>query len=253
MSSGRALYLNALYVREQQALVLYMDKQVYDMNEVATATVEPQGPGTLTLSAPGGFSVSTALSGAASFNFTIPALITGTYYVEYTFASGTGTISGKYPFDVRGYSARILRLTLDKSLYAPGDTMSITLDAELNLPVAGGTVRYRIYDRQNNLVDGFQVAASLVAGDNRMITSRTFSADVSGMVLLVATLSGDLPSQPGIMLASAIRYFDGGGTDQAPEPDAGMTYFATEGAVVIFDAGHTSGSWGRPALVPLGL
>ena len=89
--------------------------------------------------------------------------MTGTYYVEYTFVGGTGTVTGKYPFDVGGYSARITRLKVDKNKYAPGDTISITLDAELNLAVDNGTVRYRIYDRKNNLVDDFQVATTLAA------------------------------------------------------------------------------------------
>ena len=246
MSSGRALHLNALYVRERQSLVLSMNHQVYDMGEEAVVTVEPQGPGTLTLTAPGGYSANSALSGPASFKFTVPALVTGTYYVEYTFASGTGTVTGKYPFDVRGYSARITRLKVDKNKYAPGDTISITLDAELNLAVDNGTVRYRIYDRKNNLVDDFEVATTLAAGDNHVVTSRTLSADVSGTVLLLATLIGDLPGQPGTMLASAVRYFDGGGTNLAPEPEAGLPYFGTEGAVVLFDAGLTSDPEGDP-------
>ncbi|MDM7999665.1 MAG: Ig-like domain repeat protein [Dehalococcoidia bacterium] len=246
MSSGRGLHLNALYVREKQPLLLYMDKQVYDMGEEAIIAVEPDTAGTLTLTAPGGFSVNTPLSGAASFSFTIPALVKGTYYVEYAFSSGAGTVTGRYPFDVRGYSARILRLALDRDKYAPGDTMNIVLDAELNLAVEGGNVRYRIYDWKNNLLDDFTVAAALTAGDNRIVTSRVFSADVSGMVLMVATLTGDLPGQPGTMLASAIRYFDGGGTNQAPEAYGGPIYVATEGAVVIFDAGLSSDPEGDP-------
>ncbi len=236
MSSGRALYLNAIYVHERKSLVLYMNKQTYDMGEEAVITVEPQGPGTLMMTAPGGYLVNTDLSGPASFKFTVPALVTGTYYVEYTFAGD----SGKYAFDVRGYSVLITRLKVDKSKYAPGDTINITLDAELNLAVDNGTVRYRIYDRKGSLVNDFQVATTLAAGDNHIVTTRTLSADVSGTLLLSATLVGDVPGQPGMMLASAVRYFDGGGTNLAPEPEAGLPYFGTEGAMVLFDAGLSS-------------
>jgi hypothetical protein len=108
MLSGRALYINALYVYAEPpgsaGIALYTDKQVYEIGENVTVCVNATKAGRLTMTAPN-LNVNTTIPvGFGIFNFKVPDLRSGTYPIEYIFEG----YSSSYPIDVIGYSGRII-------------------------------------------------------------------------------------------------------------------------------------------------
>jgi thiol-disulfide isomerase/thioredoxin/PKD repeat protein len=233
MTSGRALHLNALYVYERYSLGLWTDQQVYNIGDMVTVYMEAPFAGTVDITAPD-YADQIALSaGLSTTSFTLPALITGTYYIEYEFNDD----SARYPFDVRGYSGRITEFSLDKGSYQPGDTINITAIAEVN-PAADGVMSCRVLDHWGSTVSEFETSVNLVEGKNTLQAGTDFNGNSAGLYSVQCQLSAEVSGQT-LMLASAQQYFDVAGINAAPLPDAGAAYFATEGATVIFDGGNS--------------
>jgi hypothetical protein len=162
--------------------------------------------------------VELVIDGSTALSFVVPTLRSGTYYIDYTFDG----FASSYPFDVVGYSARIIEFRLDKGTYASGDTMALEANVETNRDV-DGLLRISLYDPQDSLIDEFGIPVAFAAGENVIEAERTFSTDTPGIHSLVYGVYGDLPGSPSVLLASGAEYFDGTAvvdTDGDGIPDA---------------------------------
>jgi uncharacterized membrane protein len=135
--SGRSIHLNSLYIhKEGDVLTLRTDKQVYKPGETVVITVgrsDPAVSGALTLTAPN-YEETFSFSGTASKSFLLPSTITaGTYYISYQLSMVSGqNYKGSYPFDVEGIQVKVKGATLDRTKYAPADTINLSLMIESN-------------------------------------------------------------------------------------------------------------------------
>jgi thiol-disulfide isomerase/thioredoxin len=221
MASGRALYINSIYLYEEQPdapLRLFTDKDVYNMGDVVTLhIVDVTRTDVLNLTAPN-FSYNDTIGGPTTLEFTLPELRSGTYYIEYAF----GNFSSAHPFDVRGYSARILEASLDKEDYISGDEMQLEMNIEANRAVSG-LLKILIYDPMADLIDEFAMNKTLEEGENEIEVCRTLSTSVSGIHVIVYGFYTDLSGHSLTLLVSGAEYFDAeaGGLcgDVAPYPD----------------------------------
>jgi len=164
----------------------------------------------LNLTAPN-FSYNNTISGSTSLEFTLPELRSGTYYIEYTF----GNFSSTYPFDVVGYSARILEASLDKEKYYEDDVLKLNMNIEANRNVSG-LLKTWIYDAEDELIDEFAVNKTLVQGENEIVVCRTLSTNISGIHVIVYGFSANLSGHSFVMLASGAEYFDVEAEDTTP-------------------------------------
>jgi len=198
-STGRGLYLNALYLYKQEEVTVYTENQVYSMGDQVSVIVNTTKEGTLNLTAPG-LSTSIQLNGSTTVDFTLPELRSGTYYINSTFENESNLI----PFDVIGYSARILSCDLDKELYDPTDAASVTLVVEVNQDISG-ELRVWMYDSDNRLSTNLTLDHDFQEGENVLEFSAAFSTNLSGIHRLVCGIYAH--SVP-ILLASGTEYFD---------------------------------------------
>ena len=221
MDTGRSLYINSMYVYEKKPDVpmrLYTDKDVYNMGESVTIhIVDVTKTDVLNLTAPN-FTYNDTLSGPTMLEFTLPELRSGTYYIEYTY----GNFSSAHPFDVRGYSARIIEAGLDKEVYYNGDIIKLKMNIEANRNVSGLQKTW-IYDPENELVDELAMNKTLMEGENKIEISRTLSTNISGIHVIVYGFSAELSGDSLTMLVSGAEYFDAEAVglcgDVAPYPD----------------------------------
>nr|QNO55772.1 hypothetical protein DIJDKDOB_00003 [Methanosarcinales archaeon ANME-1 ERB7] len=221
MDSGRSLYINSIYIYEEQPdvpLKLFTDKDVYNMGDVVTIhIVDVTEIDVLNLTAPN-FTYKDTVSGPMTLDFTLPELRSGTYYIEYTY----GNFSSAHPFDVRGYSARIIEACLDKEVYYSGDIIKLKMNVEANRNVSGLQKTW-IYDPENELVDEFAMNKTLMEGENKIEISRTLSTNISGIHVIVYGFSAELSGDSFTMLVSGAEYFDAEAEglcgDVAPYPD----------------------------------
>jgi thiol-disulfide isomerase/thioredoxin len=241
MDSGRALHLNSIYIHEKEDVItLYTDKQVYSTGETVTVFIESAQSGTLNLTAPG-YSTELPIDGQALLTFVVPELRSGTYYIDYTFDG----FSSSYPFDVIGYSARILEFSLDKGSYGPGDTMTMKANVEVNRDVEG-VFRIGLYNPGYNLIDEFNIPYSFQQGENAIKAEMIFTGQTPGIHSLINGVYGDLPGHSLVLLAAGIEYFDSITANTPPVADADGPYSGNEGSLINFDASGSSDPDGDP-------
>lgn len=163
--TGRALYLNAVYLHEKpdpaSGISLYTDKQVYEMGENVTISVNATQTGDLNLTAPSYQNFSSITPGIYEYVFDLPSLRTGTYYVDYDFDGYNGSI----PIDVIGYTAITVDVNLDKSHYTSNDTLEITLTINTNRAF-DGLVKAWVFNPEDQLLGESGKNHTFTAGDN---------------------------------------------------------------------------------------
>lgn len=201
LSSGRAVYLNSIFVRLVQGPVtLYTDRGVYQAGDTVTVFVETVASGDLWVSAPG-HEESLAISGSTSFDFTLPEeLVSGTYAVKYEFNGNTGASN----FNVAGYSARVLEVTLDKPEYEAIDSMQADFSIEVNKDVPG-ILKGWIYHPDGAQTELFETSLDFVAGRNRLDMRADFSTALDGLHRLVYAL---YKADSLLLLVSGAEAFD---------------------------------------------
>ena len=203
MGSGRALYLNSMYIQKKEDIItLYTNKQVYSIGDKVRISVDATKTGILNITAPG-FTTSVLVTGTTTLQFTLPELRSGTYYIDYTFDG----FSSSYPFDVIGYSARIVEFALDKEEYKPGDIVTMKMTVEVNGGFSG-ILSVWIYDPVRNVVDSFEIDENFTEGENKIQTSRTLTSREVGIHALVCGVYANLTGHSLVLLASGARYFD---------------------------------------------
>ncbi|MBN2075813.1 MAG: conjugal transfer protein TraF, partial [Dehalococcoidales bacterium] len=228
--SGRALYLNAVYVNERHTLGLWTDRQVYDIGDTVIVYMDAPIDGVVSLEAPGYSDQMSLSTGVNTASFTVPELMRGTYYIEYTFGNATE----RFPFDVRGHFGRITSFNLDKGSYGPGDSIFFTAEAEVNL-AAGAVLSCQVLDHWGNIISSLELPVTLKEGINTIAGSTVFNPPAAGLHSIRCQIQADISEQL-FQMASAKQYFDAIGINSPPVADAGAPYFATEGAVVLFEA-----------------
>ena len=209
MDTGRSLYINSMYAYEKKPDVpirMYTDRDVYNIGEdVTIQIIDVTRTDLLNLTAPD-FTYNNTISGPTTLNFTLPELRSGTYYIEYTF----GNFSSSHPFDVVGYSARILEAGLDKEKYHSGDAICLGINIEAKRNVSG-LLRTLIYNPDNELIDEFEANETLTEGENEIEVSRRLSTSISGIHVVVYLFYADLSGHSLTLLASGAEYFDAEG------------------------------------------
>ncbi|NQT72568.1 MAG: PKD domain-containing protein, partial [Chloroflexi bacterium] len=204
MDSGRSLHLNALYVYEMdqtRGVMLGTDKQVYEIGEAGSLFYTAFQDGTLSIESPV-YSGQLQLTAGDSntLPFTVPDLSSGTYYIEYTFNDETYM----HPFDVNGYSAKVLEFTLDKDRYISSETMQIYANIEANRHF-DGFLRMFVYDyTQQTVIDEFDVPVSFLEGQNRIETSRIITANTKGIYAIYYSVYADLGVQELALASGAL-------------------------------------------------
>ena len=199
MDSGRALYLNGLYINKKEMISLSTDKQVYNMGDTVNIIIESETPCDLNIMAPG-YNANVSVNGELSLNFSVPELSSGQYHIQYVCNNQTFS----YPFDVIGLHARIIECSLDKYIYGSTDIVNASMTIEANRDMYG-EVRLSMYDSRYILIDEAVINISLKEGVNRYVFSRPFSTNHSGIQLITYEIYAH--SDP-IFLASGAEYFD---------------------------------------------
>jgi hypothetical protein len=114
----RAIWLDAIYVREKGTLTIITDKQVYLQGETVTLTVILQEPGTVSLTVPGEPATATLVfngAGSQTFAFKLPAqMLTGSYDAHYLLLP---TSYFSLPIDVQGIGAVVKEARFDQEEY----------------------------------------------------------------------------------------------------------------------------------------
>ncbi len=206
LASGRSVYLNSMYIYEKGDIItLYTNKQVYPAGEVVRVTVEATESGILKIDAPGYSDEFSIESGLTTFEFTLPLeMRSGTYAIDYTFAGKDYT----YPFDVMGYSARVLECTLDKNEYYPNDEMKIRFRIEVNQDITG-VLQGWIKDSRGNYTDCFKITQDFVKGENVVNVIGSMSAPYKGIGELIYGLYKPIgDDEYGLLLTAGAEYFD---------------------------------------------
>jgi len=225
MASGRAIYLNSLYVRAQDDMItLVPDKQVYLSGETVNVAVQAEQAGTLKVVALN-YSQDIDVVGATSFSFALPEeLKSGTYTIDYSF----NDVSGSVPIDVRGYSAKVLECELNKATYAPQDTVKAKFKIEANRDFRG-VLKGWIYDPQGEYTEAFQVERDFVAGENPVEATANLSTNQAGIHRLVY---GIYKTSSEILLASGQESFDVEGVTLVSLSTDKIDYLGVEEPVV---------------------
>jgi hypothetical protein len=207
LASGRALYIDALRLTSQpppaSGIVLYTDRRVYAIGDTVTVMVNASRTGFLNATAPGFHVVNELASGSRVYTFTVPSLISGAYAVDYAFDGYVGS----YPFDVDGYAARIVALTLDKTAYVVGEDVHLTMEVEARRAFEA-LLRVTVYDQLSLPIDRYSVNVSLVAGVNRVEVTRPIPIGGLGLYAINPRIYVDLPAHSYVLVTSGAQFFD---------------------------------------------
>ena len=201
-STGRALYINSIQVREAKAnFTLKTDKDSYTIGETVNIYIDVPRKGNLSIEAPG-FVFSQEISSSISLSFKLPKLLTGVYYIIASFEGET--IS--YPIDVYGYSARVAKVSLDKDKLEKGDELLVNMSIEADRDF-DGLLKLWITDPKGKVIGERSLYRSFNNGINdvsiRMEVTSNFTGYGSLIYGIYADIDGDWQ-----LLASGLEYFD---------------------------------------------
>jgi len=177
MASGRAIYLNTIYIRVMKgAVTLYTDKSVYTPGQMVTVNVATGETGDLIVTTTTGYSTTIPVAGPASFSFPLPeVMVSGIQSIKYYL----GENSGSCKFDIIGYSLKCTNVTLNKETFDPVDELSAKLtvksSAALSVVVKGWS-----YSPGGEYAELFEVIRDLGTGENDIGISSPFTATVAG-------------------------------------------------------------------------
>ena len=127
------------------------------------------------------------INGLVNYTFTIPELLSGTYYIQYTFNNYSST----YPFNLDGYSARITEIILDKEEYTAGEEVHLTLTVEANRNFTA-LIRTALYDQFLKLAGQASNVISLVEGENTLTITQPIIAGGVGIYAINPRIYIDL-------------------------------------------------------------
>ena len=212
--SGRALYLNSIYIYEKGEVVsLLTDKQVYNMGEPINVTIMPATTGYFEISAPNcvtGLSLSTTDQFNLSWNLP-EQVVSGTYSIDY----GLADAEGSHRFDVIGYSVRMLEANLDKERYLNGEKMSLRLRIDSNRDISLASFKGWVLSGGEKF-DCFESTAALKQGESTVEIEGEMLASKKGVARLVYTISKPVDGGEELLLVSGAEGFDVVLPDETP-------------------------------------
>ncbi|NOZ58432.1 MAG: hypothetical protein GXO66_02475, partial [Euryarchaeota archaeon] len=178
-------------------------RQVYGIGDRVTVHINATREGVLNLTAPGYARVLNLSPGLHNLSFTLPELLSGTYSINYSF----GNFSSSYPFDVRGYFARILELSLDRNDYSAGDNFTLTAIIEASRDF-NATVNLSLFSPELRRIARYSFGWEFSAGVNTVTYTGRLKTSHSGTHVLVPTVIVDLPGHSPVVLVSGAKYFE---------------------------------------------
>jgi len=154
-SDNRAIWLDAIYVREKGILTIIPDKQIYHQGETVTLTVILQGSGTVSLTLlgePATGTIEIGACGSKTFEFRLPPnMLTGTYFISAEF----GMQNAECNIDVRGIEAVVKEASFDRDGYSFNEPLKIRLSMDVKEGF-DGQVRAWIVDDRDNWVNIYE-------------------------------------------------------------------------------------------------
>ncbi len=146
-TDDRAIWLDAVYVRDKGTLTITADKQMYEQGGTVTLTLALQEQGTVSLSTPGEPRAGTLVfnePGSQTFAFRLPAqMLTGSYDVSCSLPSDSHFL---IPIDVRGIAAVVKEMRLDKEGYNVNDRFSLSVRMDVNEKFEGRLKGWIVHD-----------------------------------------------------------------------------------------------------------
>jgi parallel beta-helix repeat protein len=232
-STGRALYINALYLYEQPpdvaGITLTTDRQVYAMGDTVTLRVNVTRADTLTLTTFDLAVTENLTVGDHVYTVDVPLLRSGTYPITYAYGNHTAT----HPIDVVGYAGRVTESSIDQPAYTAGDTVNLTLVVDVTRAF-DGVVVLTLHDPLGAVAGTTSVNHTFTVGANALHVAVPVDTTATG--LHTATYKvyayGSL-----IFVTSGARYFDAAYVDATPpsithtpitsgEPDTAIPVYA---------------------------
>jgi len=207
--SGRSVHLNSLYIHKAgEVLTIETNKQVYNPGETVSVTASGNTSGTLTFSAPAGYTETFTFTGSATRSFTLPAAVAaGTYFIGYQLSAITGeSYTGTHPFDIAGIQVKVLECNNDKGKYASSDTIttSFTISSNTAMPAI---LKAWIVDPTGQYTSVGEQSFSLSVPESSLVTQVSqLTTSVSGIHRLVYGIYG--PEE--LLLCSGSEAFDVG-------------------------------------------
>jgi len=149
-ADDRAIWLDAIYVREGGTLTITTDKQRYNQGDTVTLTVSLQEQGTVSLITPGEPATATLGfngSGSQTFKFKLPSqMLTGSYYIHY-FLLPTSYFS--LPIDVQGIEVAVKEAWFDKEGYVENERFRLVVSLDVTKGFEGMIKAWIVDDRDN--------------------------------------------------------------------------------------------------------
>ncbi|MEW6609213.1 MAG: T9SS type A sorting domain-containing protein, partial [bacterium] len=165
--NDRAIWLDAIYVREKGTITIISDKQIYNQSGTVTLTVISQEAGTVSLTTPGEPTTGTIVfdeQGSKTFTFKLPDnMLTGTYYIHYH--SSLIPSPSSLAFDVRGIEAVIKEASFDKAGYSFNEGFKVKMSVVVSEGFEGmikawideGDNWIKVYEKDERFEKGRQV------------------------------------------------------------------------------------------------
>ncbi|MCK4613426.1 MAG: hypothetical protein KAU14_01375, partial [Thermoplasmata archaeon] len=176
---GTALHISSIYVNVRaDDIGLILDKQVYNIGDTVNISVDPLGSGVLNITAPA-FFLEEEIFAPSNYNFTVPALTSGSYRVFYRFRNH----SYSQAFEVIGYSADILSANLNQRTFNPGDNITVELLVIANTNFSGHIELWIVDPEENYEVETFDI--ELVEGENKLVLTHRLDSNFTGTFRLI--------------------------------------------------------------------
>ncbi|MEK9149065.1 MAG: thiamine pyrophosphate-dependent enzyme, partial [Candidatus Desantisbacteria bacterium] len=203
--SGRALYLNSLYIREKKEFVNIYGEDVLVAGLPATISSEIDQPGRfsyLLFSEADEMLIDEPTIIPIEFSLS-PDLLSGTYYLYWWFDTGTQTISGEFPFDVKGVEVKGLKSSLNKKSYKVKDRIEAEILFEANLNTSC-LLKAWIEEPDGGFLKIAEEGIGILQGENTIRLKKEFIAKSPGLHRLLYSLY----TQEGSLLLSWAISFD---------------------------------------------
>ncbi len=230
---GRSLLLNTLYIPlKGDVVTLTTDKQVYNIGDTVTVTVNAEEAGSLKAQYYGQESTLTFdAAGTQTFSFTVPPVRAGTYLVFYDFTqTDQTTVDGSRNFDVAGFQVKVSEVVLDKPAYKPQDTVKVTLRFDSNSTFSG-KIKGFLFDPNGDFKSVFETDKNVVKGLNRFDASFSLATPYAGLYQFIY---GIFVKEPEIFLTSGSEAFEVEGAVVLSLTTDKESYTDTEPVTAIF-------------------
>ncbi|MFH2027591.1 MAG: hypothetical protein ABIJ08_00495, partial [Nanoarchaeota archaeon] len=205
MDSGRSLHIDTVYlnIMPDTNLMLYTDKQVYSIGDIVDIKLNTADSGDLILYFLNNTYHDGSFTGGKTLTYEIPQLLSGTYYIDYTFKGKNGS----YPIDIVGYYSRIVDFKTDKEVYNVLSNILIDSIIESNKNISG-LMNISISNLYGEIKDSHTMNVDMIEGENKINATKTITNGIYGINKLILEIYVNLTGDPESRLIHAAKYFD---------------------------------------------